>query len=121
MAEADHSPEGLQTAWLAYARELVKSPRMLSFFDTTKPNWDAQQRVEIPVNNRLQQESLEAQLDQLQAYLRQRLRVADLQVVFRLIEATAQPKAYTPEDKFRLLAEKNPKLMLLKNRFNLDF
>ncbi len=112
--------KGVQDAWMAFADTFVKSPRMRTFFETNKPELLEGNVVEVKVNNKLQRESLEAQLDKLQSFMRQQLRNGSVSIAFKEV-AQVQQKVFTQEDKLKFLIEKNPQMMTLKNKFNLDF
>jgi hypothetical protein len=43
-----------------------------------------------------------------------------MQLEIKVSEIVGEIKAYKPADKFKLMAEKNPALLELKKRFDLD-
>ncbi|MBC7695188.1 MAG: DNA polymerase III subunit gamma/tau [Burkholderiales bacterium] len=74
----------------------------------------------IELNNEVQKEMLvgikQDMLDELRKLAKNRL----LQLEIKVSEVVGEVKAYKPADKFKLMAEKNPALMDLKKRFDLD-
>ncbi len=76
--------------------------------------------VLIILSNEVQREMLtdikQDMLDDLRKILSNRQTQLDIKVS----ELTGEVKAYKPQDKFKLMAEKNPALLELKKRFDLD-
>lgn len=76
--------------------------------------------IVIELNNEVQKEMLitikQDMLDELRRLLSNKL----AQLEIKVSEITGEVKAYKPADKFKLMAEKNPALLELKKRFDLD-
>ncbi len=76
--------------------------------------------ITILLNNEVQREMLaviqQEMLDELRKLLSNKLTSLEIKVS----EVVGHTKAYKPMDKFKLLAEKNPALLELKKRFDLD-
>ena len=74
----------------------------------------------IELNNEVQREMLvnikQDMLDEFRRLLSNRQAQLDIKVS----EILGEVKAYKPADKFKLMAEKNPALLELKKRFDLD-
>ena len=80
----------------------------------------ADKTILIGLNNEVQKEMLlgikQDMLDELRKLVKNRL----LQLEIKVSEVIGELKAYKPSDKFKLMAEKNPSLLDLKKRFDLD-
>lgn len=74
----------------------------------------------IELNNEVQKEMLinikQDMLDELRIFLSNK----QTQLEIKVSEIQGEVKAYKPTDKFKLMAEKNPALLELKKRFDLD-
>jgi DNA polymerase-3 subunit gamma/tau len=78
--------------------------------------------VEIPVDNMIQSDEILSHKSELLAYLKTRLRNHSLDVQAKVEEPPAgSEKAYTPAEKFRKMAEKNPELDQMRQQFGLEF
>jgi len=74
----------------------------------------------IELNNEVQKEMLILiKQDMLDAF-RNLLSNKQTQLEIKVSEIIGEVKAYKPGDKFKLMAEKNPALLELKKRFDLD-
>jgi DNA polymerase-3 subunit gamma/tau len=75
---------------------------------------------EIAVSNRTQEIVFREEKPGLMNHLRSTLRNFDIEVNTRIDEQTVVRKPYTAMEKFQHMAAKNPQLMELKKRFNLE-
>jgi DNA polymerase-3 subunit gamma/tau len=76
--------------------------------------------VLIELNNEAQKELLVGIKQDMLDELRQLLNNKQAQLEIKVSEVQGEVKAYKPSDKFKLMAEKNPALLELKKRFDLD-
>ncbi|MES2566196.1 MAG: DNA polymerase III subunit gamma/tau [Bacteroidota bacterium] len=74
----------------------------------------------IELNNEVQKEMLLGIKQDMLDELRKLISNRQLQLEIRVSEIIGEVKAYKPADKFKLMAEKNPALLELKKRFDLD-
>ena len=77
-------------------------------------------QITIHLNNPIEEPLLSSIKGSLVDFLRQQLNNTSINVTGVLREFQAKKVAYTNKDKFEHLAEKNPILNELKNRFGLD-
>jgi len=74
----------------------------------------------IELNNEVQREMLfnikQDMLDELRVILKNK----QIQIQLKVAETIESVKAYKPMDKFKIMSEKNPTLLELKKRFDLD-
>ncbi len=76
---------------------------------------------EVIVSNRTMEAVFREEKPGLMNHLRTTLRNFDIDVQTRIDEQTVVRKPYTSIEKFQHMAAKNPQLMELKKRFNLEF
>ena len=76
---------------------------------------------EIAVENKVQENDFKNEKPVLLNYLRSTLKNFDIDVVTRIEESKVVKRPYTSQEKFNHMAAKNPQLLELKKRFNLDF
>jgi DNA polymerase-3 subunit gamma/tau len=74
----------------------------------------------IELNNEVQREMLIAIRQDMLDELRTILKNKQTQLEIKVLETVDSLKAYKPMDKFKLMSEKNPMLLELKKRFDLD-
>ncbi len=77
-------------------------------------------KVTIPLTNPVEEPLLQSIRTQLTAYLRDKLNNSSISVFGVMQEFETKKIAYTNKEKFDYLAEKNPILLELKERFGLD-
>ena len=74
----------------------------------------------IELNNEVQREMLIAIRQDMLDELRTILKNKQTQLEIKVLETVDSLKAFKPMDKFKLMSEKNPMLLELKKRFDLD-
>lgn len=74
----------------------------------------------IELNNEVQKEMLVGIKQEMLDELRKLMSNREVQLEIKVSEMVGEVKAYKPADKFKLMAEKNPALLDLKKRFDLD-
>ncbi len=74
----------------------------------------------IELNNEVQREMLTAIKQDMLDEIRTILKNKQAQLEIKVLETVDSIKAYKPMDKFKLMSEKNPMLLELKKRFDLD-
>jgi DNA polymerase-3 subunit gamma/tau len=89
---------------------IANAPRMI------KPNV-----FEVLVGNKVQENLFKEERPYLLNYMRSQLKNYSMEVNARVDEQEVVRKPYTAIEKFQHMAARNPQLMDLRNRFNLDF
>ncbi len=113
----------LQT-WSNYAAKIKaegKPMSLFTIFTANAPKSLGDFNYEIVVSNKVQEAAFRDERPYLLNYLRTTLRNFDIEVNARVEETTVVRKPYTAIEKFQHLAAKNPQLLELRARFNLDF
>jgi len=72
------------------------------------------------VENKVQETTFREERPNLLNYLRMTLRNFNIEVSVRIDEKAVVKRPYTAAEKFQHMAAKNPALVELKNKFNLD-
>ena len=76
--------------------------------------------IKLELDNAVQLEYLNDIREDLLLHLRSSLKNYDVQLETNIIESPDEPEAYTPVEQFKKMAEKNPSLLELKKRLDLD-
>lgn len=109
--------------WRQYAY-LAKDKGMETYYNALvkrDPVFESNEKIKIVVDNQIQVDVIRAELNELINFLREKLNNHFIEVQIELSEAPEEEvKFLNGKDKFDALAEKNPKLHVLKKLFNLD-
>jgi len=109
--------------WNAHAATIKADGRMSLFtiFISEVPKMISPYQFEILVENKVQENLFKSEKPALLNFLRTKLRNFDIDVHPRVDEQVVVKRPYTAQEKFQHMAAKNPELIELKKRFNLDF
>jgi len=116
--------DALVAAWKNFA-QLMKKQEKWSFYNTMisrNPGLENGTEVTFIVDNEVQVQHFEEEKGELMSFLRGRLNNYAIKLTCNLVKNATEEnsKFLTPKDKFKKLAEKNPKLITLQQRLNLD-
>jgi DNA polymerase-3 subunit gamma/tau len=98
-----------------------KAPTLYTIFTSVTPIVLGPETFEVPVSNKVQELAFRDERPYLLNFLRTTLKNFSIEVNARVDEQTVARRPYTAMEKFQYLAAKNPQLIELKNKFNLDF
>ncbi|MCX2719954.1 DNA polymerase III subunit gamma/tau [Lentiprolixibacter aurantiacus] len=114
--------EELQTHWNAFIKKLENSGKKIlaSSLATDVPKVSDGYVISIELPNHTMKKEIEREQSGLMNYLRKKLRNYDITLRINVNEEAAKQYAYTPEEKYEKLREKNPAIDLLKNQFDLE-
>ncbi|RFZ90575.1 DNA polymerase III subunit gamma/tau [Mucilaginibacter conchicola] len=110
--------------WVKYGGDLKKEGKpvgLYTIFTNVTPKVLGPETFEVVLSTKVQENAFREQRAHLHNFLRSSLKNFSLEVNSKVEEVTAVRKPYTAIEKFQYLAAKNPQLMELRNRFNLDF
>lgn len=114
----------LWDAWGAYAAEVKKADKQSYCATLTKrqPIMREENLIELLVDNHVQLSDLDADRANLLSFLRERLNNWKIRLKGTIDEEDANDDdgLYDPIKRFAALAEKNPELKIMKDRFDLD-
>ena len=109
--------------WNQHAATIKAEGKMSLFtiFISEVPRQIGKYLFEIIVETKVQENLFKTEKPAILNFLRSTLRNFDLDVVARVDEQAVVKRPYTSQEKFQYMAAKNPELLELKKRFNLDF
>jgi len=110
----------LENAWLKFAETIPELGRMKSFIQSTQPILVTDLEFEVFVSNTLQEKDLIKLKPEILDYIRQQVQNDLVTMNIKLAEENETQRANTPEERFRILSEKNPALDILKNGLQLE-
>ena len=93
---------------------------MASTLSTDIPKLLGDHIIWIELPNHTMKKEIEREQSELLAHLRGQLRNHDLSLKISVNEEVAKQYAYTPQEKYEKLREKNPAIDILKNQFDLE-
>jgi DNA polymerase-3 subunit gamma/tau len=114
--------EKLQKLWKSYVILLNTSGErsMASIIGTDIPKLGENFNISFTVPNKLMQDQFKKGRPKLMNFLREKLNNYGIAIIVNLNEAVEKKFAYTPEEKYNKLKEKNPFLEKLRQAFELD-
>ena len=122
-AKDDYTPDQFFKCWSDFAAMLKSDGKKnaLTIFTTNPPKLIDSNSYEVIVENKMQETTFREERPNLLNYLRTSLRNFNIEVSVRIDEKAVIKRPYTASEKFQHMAAKNPALVDLKNKFNLDF
>ena len=116
------SEEKLQALWKSYVALLNKRGErsIASIIGTDIPTLGADFQISFTVPNKLMQDQFKKGRAKLMNFLREKLNNYGIAITVHLNEAVEKKFAYTPDEKYKKLKEKNPLLEKLRQTFELD-
>jgi DNA polymerase III subunit gamma/tau len=110
----------LEVAWLQFTETIPEQGRMKSFILSTKPHLTSQTVFEVTVSNTLQEKELKRLKPELTEFVQKHLQNTLVRMEIKIAVETESQKANTPEDRYRILSERNPALDVLRNGLQLE-
>ena len=110
--------EQVKEAWAEYAR--LRKDQVAEFHLLSREVDLNGSIVTVALANTVEEPLLQSMMTDLVSYLRNRLSNPTIKVESVMKEVDVKKMAYTNKEKFDLLAEKNPIIKELKDRFGLD-
>ncbi|MES2132175.1 MAG: hypothetical protein V4506_07475 [Bacteroidota bacterium] len=121
LADIDLTIERVSEAVKQFAEEKSKMGNKQLYATLTSSHISLQEStIVIMLNNEVQREMLTNIKQDMLDELRNILVNKQTQLDIKVSEIQGEVKAYKPQDKFKLMADKNPALLELKKRFDLD-
>ena len=112
----------LQELWKEYAAKLHKKGEksMASIVATDVPKLQDTFQITFTLPNKLMQDQFKKGRPKLLSFLRENLNNYGIDIQSKVIETIEKKFAYTPQEKYNKLKEKNPLLEKLRQTFELD-
>ena len=121
--ETPFTQKDLEASWKNFATKigLEGKHNLSSILKEKTPIISDDFVLELTLNNKVQEEVLNEEKSNILSYLKKSLINNSIQINIIMRELEKQEiKAYTPEDKFKEMAEKNPTLLEMKDQFGLE-
>ncbi len=112
----------LQRHWADYVKKLESEGRKIlaSNLSTDLPRLLENSVIRLELPNQSMKKEIEKEQGELLGYLRNKLNNHSLSINIVVNEENAKKYAFTPEEKYQKLREKNPAIDLLRKEFDLD-
>lgn len=121
--EVDHpfNEYDLQQGWYKFATQLpVEETAMAGRLKDMQPKLTDGANFEVAINNNLVLNSITKLKPRIEEFLRNQLKNRKITMHTRLYQETERKKAYGRVEQFKLMTEKNPVLLKLKDRLGLE-
>ena len=112
--------DALHEAWLRFTKKIPTETVLVQTMYLCMPQMLDATTFEVVVDNRAQMDKLNGRGADLMAFLRTELRNTHLEMRIREREREERQKAFSPGERFVMLAEKNPELNRLKDIFGME-
>jgi DNA polymerase-3 subunit gamma/tau len=108
--------------WNDYAAKAKESSKLNLFtlMTSNPPRLLDDFKIEVSIENKIQENQLTAEKIDLLNYLRIQLRNFSVDIITKQVEQTEKKRLYTSSEKYEYMIEKNPKLEEFRRRFNLE-
>ncbi len=115
--------EEMQGHWQDFVKQLENKGRKIlaSNLQTDTPKMKDEHTIWIELPNHTMKKEVEREQGPLMDYLKQKLSNYSIGLHITVNEEVAKKYAFTPEEKYEKLKEKNPAIELLRKEFDLDF
>lgn len=122
LSDRELNIDEVRSAIFKYAEENFKTSNRLVYATlTAQPaELSGESEIVIPIQNEAQIESFKAHRQDFLDHLRKTLSNARISFSFKETDAVSEKKIYSPKDKFHHLVSKNPLVMEMSKRFNLE-
>lgn len=113
----------MQQHWDDFVHELERQGRKIlaSNLQTDVPKLKSDHVIWIELPNGTMKKEIEREQSLMLDYLKQKLNNYSISLYITVNEEVAKKFAFTPEEKYEKLKEKNPNIELLRKEFDLDF
>ena len=112
--------EELDKAWQQFAETIPEQGRITSFILSTRPKLISDTTFELTVSNNLQEKELIRLQPDIVEFMQLKLQNSLVRMNLKIAEETEVQRANTPEERYRIMAEQNPALDILKNGLGLE-
>lgn len=121
-SKMDFNADSLLRFWNTYAAKMKNEGKINIFTIMTSypPRLLPDYVIELDIENKLQEDLLQAEKVDLLNFLRTELKNFSIDLQTKLLEQTQKKRLYTSNEKYQHMLEKNPNLEEFRKRFNLD-
>jgi DNA polymerase-3 subunit gamma/tau len=120
--DSEFSEEQLKHVWNLYIEKLVESGKksLVSIYKVVAIKLIANSTIELILSSQHEKEMIDEDRINITQFLRSNLNNRALDLTFTVNSTITPFKAFTAEDKFKLMSEKNPELLALRQTFGLE-
>lgn len=112
--------EQLKKAWNEYANNISWDIHFRNSLLNCPPQNLKNNHFEVIVNNPMQEQKLMDEHIRILNFLKKKLKNSAIEMQVRITVENEKKLAYTPLEKFKLMAEENHYLLILKEKLNLE-
>lgn len=112
--------EQLTVKWNEFLGQIADRPNLLSTLSNVPELSDGNKLI-LRIGNSVQEEDVRQIKPELVNWLRRELRNSSIELVQVIEKMESVRNMFTDSEKLKMMIEKNPELLELKQRFNLDF
>jgi DNA polymerase-3 subunit gamma/tau len=122
LPKEDFTEAEMQLHWANFVHKIDAEGRKIlaSSLQTDTPKLKAGTIIQIELPNDTMKKEIEREQFDLLTYLRQKLNNHCIELHIKVNETIAKKFAFTPEEKYQKLREKNPAIDILRKEFDLD-
>ncbi len=123
LPKEEFTQEVMEAHWNEFVQHLEDKGRKIlaSNLQTDVPKLKNDHTIWIELPNSTMKKEVEREQSLMMDYLKQKLNNYSLTLYITVNEAVAKKFAFTPEEKYQKLREKNPAIDMLRKEFDLDF
>jgi len=114
------SDEELEDAWQQFAETIPAQGRMVSYMQSSIPKRISASTFEVVVSNIFQEKELKRLQQDILEFMRLQLKNSNVSMSIKLAEENENQRSNTPEDRYKIMAEQNPALVVLRSGLNLE-
>jgi DNA polymerase-3 subunit gamma/tau len=120
--DSEFSEEQLKHVWNLYVEKLVESGKksLVSIYKVVVIKLIANSTIELILSSQHEKEMIDEDRINITQFLRSKLNNRSIDLNFTVNSTITPFKAFTAEDKFKLMSEKNPELLALRQTFGLE-
>jgi DNA polymerase-3 subunit gamma/tau len=113
--------EDLMNHWNDFTDTLrIDQPHLYSMLKTRNPELGDGFAILVSVDNKIMEEEFREKRNELQEFLRNKLKNRKIELQIRILETHTELKPYTDKEKFEQMAARNPNLHRLREELDLD-
>jgi DNA polymerase-3 subunit gamma/tau len=113
--------EDVEEAWKEFAEKIAQGqPNLMSTLLSSKPYLGDGFEVKFEVKNSLQEKEIDLVKGEMALFLRERLNNRFIRIKIEINLDIENVRPYRPEEIFKHMAEKNPSIIKLRQRFGLE-
>lgn len=116
----EFTAEQLKEKWEVFVKTFDNRPNLQSTLSNV-PELGENFQLLLGIDNSVQEDLINSVKPELVSFLRKALKNSKIQLVTHISRLEKEKIIYTDQEKYMEMLKKNPKLELLKQKFNLDF